>query len=111
MVGLFIVTDASRVGMTHWWLFPVLLLTLLFGPAGLLLYLGMRKLPISHFWTALAGALRRCVAFVWPAARHSTRLALHPPSTTKNGTLTISASLSDAFDVDFCRLAVGANLI
>ena len=27
--------------------------------------LGMRKLPISHFWTALAGALRRCYAFVW----------------------------------------------
>ena len=53
----------------------------------------MRKLPISHFWTALAGALRRCVAFVWLATRHSTRLALHPPSTTKNGTLTISASL------------------
>ena len=39
-----------------------------------LVHLGMRKLPISHFWTALAGALRRCVAFVWPAKRHSTRL-------------------------------------
>ena len=46
------------------------------------------------FLTALAGALRRCVAFVWPATRHSTRLALHPTSTTKNGTLTISASLT-----------------
>ena len=35
------------------------------------LHLGMRKLPISHLWTALAGALRRCYAFVWPATRHS----------------------------------------
>ena len=32
----------------------------------------MRKLQISHFWTALAGALRRCVAFAWPVTGHST---------------------------------------
>ena len=42
MVGLFIVTDAARLGIAHWWLIPALLLTLMFGPAGLLLYLAMR---------------------------------------------------------------------
>ena len=51
MVGLFIVTDASRVGITHWWLFPALVLTLLFGPAGLLFYLVMRSLLTSATWT------------------------------------------------------------
>ena len=42
MVGLFIVTDAARLGIIHWWLLPALFLTLMFGPAGLLLYLAMR---------------------------------------------------------------------
>lgn len=44
MVGLYIVTDATRHGIAHLWLLPVLLLTLMFGPAGLLLYLLMRFL-------------------------------------------------------------------
>ena len=42
MVGLYIVTDAARIGITHWWLLPALFLTLMFGPAGLLVYLAMR---------------------------------------------------------------------
>jgi len=42
MVGLYIVTDAARLGITHWWLLPALFLALMFGPAGLLLYLVMR---------------------------------------------------------------------
>jgi hypothetical protein len=42
MVGLYIVTDAARMGIVHWWLLPALFLTLMFGPAGLLLYLAMR---------------------------------------------------------------------
>ena len=46
------------------------------------------------FSTALTGALRRCSSLVWLATLHSERLALHPASTAKNGTLTISASLS-----------------
>ncbi len=45
------------------------------------------------FSTALTGALRRCSSRVWPATPRSERLALHPASTAKNGTLTISASL------------------
>jgi Domain of unknown function (DUF4281) len=42
MVGLYIVIDAQRVGITHWWLLPALFLTLMFGPVGLLVYLVMR---------------------------------------------------------------------
>lgn len=42
MVGLYIVTDAVRAGVSHWWLLPALFLTLMFGPAGLLLYLAIR---------------------------------------------------------------------
>lgn len=42
MVGLFIVTDAARLGIVHWWLLPALLLTLMFGPVGLLAYLAIR---------------------------------------------------------------------
>jgi hypothetical protein len=42
MVGLYIVTDAARHGINHWLLIPALLLTLMFGPAGLLVYLLMR---------------------------------------------------------------------
>ena len=46
------------------------------------------------FMEALTGALRRCTSLVWPAKRHSVRLALHPASATKNGTSAISASLT-----------------
>lgn len=42
MVGLYIVMDAQRVGIPHWWLLPALFLTLMFGPVGLLVYLAMR---------------------------------------------------------------------
>jgi hypothetical protein len=42
LVGLYVATDAARVGITHWWMLPVLFLTLMFGPAGLLLYLVIR---------------------------------------------------------------------
>jgi len=50
MAGLFIVTDAARHGIAHGWLMPVLFLTLMFGPAGLLLYLVLR-------WVMSPGAL------------------------------------------------------
>ena len=42
MVGLYIVTDAAQRGIGHLWLLPALFLTLMFGPAGLLLYMAMR---------------------------------------------------------------------
>ena len=42
----------------------------------------------------LTGALRCCSSVVWPATLPSERLALHPASTSKNGTLAISVPLN-----------------
>ena len=42
MIGLYIVGDAARHGISHWLVLPVLLLTMMLGPAGLLLYLLVR---------------------------------------------------------------------
>jgi hypothetical protein len=50
MVGLYIATDAARVGIVHWWLLPVLFLTLMFGPMGLLLYLVIRAAISPGAW-------------------------------------------------------------
>ena len=44
MVGLYIVSDAPAHNLPHLWLLPALFLTLMFGPAGLLLYALMRAL-------------------------------------------------------------------
>ncbi len=50
MVGLYIVTDASRLGIAHGWLIPPLLLTLVLGPAGLLMYLAMHIVMVPGSW-------------------------------------------------------------
>lgn len=52
LAGLYIVTDAARVGIPHAYLLPVLLLALMFGPAGLLAYLLLRMfwLPGGAAW-------------------------------------------------------------
>jgi hypothetical protein len=42
-VGSFEVRDAVRHGISHAWVVPCLLLTLLFGPLGLLAYLAVRS--------------------------------------------------------------------
>ena len=42
MVALWIRADAAPLGLSHWWLIPIYLLTLMFGPAGLLVYLLVR---------------------------------------------------------------------
>ena len=42
MIGLFIVVDAEKYAVPHWMLIPCLLLTLMFGPAGLLVYVLLR---------------------------------------------------------------------
>ena len=42
MMGLFIASDGAARGIAHWLLLPALFLTLMFGPAGLLLYLALR---------------------------------------------------------------------
>lgn len=47
MVGLYITIDAANVGIAHWWLIPCLILTMMFGPAGLLLYFVMRLVLVQ----------------------------------------------------------------
>jgi len=42
-VGAWEARDAQRRGFNHWLLIPCLLLTFMFGPVGLLLYLGLRR--------------------------------------------------------------------
>ncbi|MBK6908452.1 MAG: DUF4281 domain-containing protein [Rhodocyclaceae bacterium] len=49
MVGLYILNDAATRGIGHLWLLPVLVLTLMFGPAGLLAYFVLR-----FFWDGAA---------------------------------------------------------
>ncbi len=39
MVALWIRADAAPLALSHRWLIPIYLLTLMFGPAGLLVYL------------------------------------------------------------------------
>jgi len=43
-VGTWEMRDAHRRGLPHWLLVPALVLTFLFGPLGLLLYAGLRRL-------------------------------------------------------------------
>lgn len=49
MVGAYIVADAARFDISHWFLIPCLLLTLMFGPAGLLAYFALRALMENEF--------------------------------------------------------------
>lgn len=42
LAGLFIRNNAQKHGISHWLVIPCLLLTFMFGPVGLLLYLLMR---------------------------------------------------------------------
>ena len=41
-VGSWAIEDAGRRGIPHWMMLPVLVLTLMAGPVGLLVYLGLR---------------------------------------------------------------------
>ena len=41
-VGAWMTEDAQKRGISHWFVVPCLPLTLMFGPMGLLLYLGLR---------------------------------------------------------------------
>jgi len=47
MVALYIRADAPLHGIQHVWLIPIYLLTLMFGPAGLLVYFGLRLLAFA----------------------------------------------------------------
>ncbi|HEY2068204.1 MAG TPA: ABA4-like family protein [Rhizomicrobium sp.] len=43
-IGAWITRDAHRRGVSHFAVMPILIVTLLFGPAGLLLYLALRAI-------------------------------------------------------------------
>jgi ABA4-like protein len=49
MVGLYIVSDAANLGISHWMLLPCLFLTLMFGPAGLLAYFVLKIAVVQDF--------------------------------------------------------------
>lgn len=49
MVGLYIVIDAASLGISHWMLIPCLLLTLLFGPVGLLAYFVLKLVVVQDY--------------------------------------------------------------
>lgn len=48
-VGLFIVLDAQQQNISHWYLMPILLLTLMLGPSGLLVYVLLRFLFVGNY--------------------------------------------------------------
>ncbi len=50
MVGLFIKNNAGKYGIGHWWLIPCYLLTFMFGPIGLLLYLLIRFIASKQYF-------------------------------------------------------------
>ena len=48
-VGLFIVLDAQQQNISHWYLMPILLATLMLGPSGLLIYVLLRFLLVGNY--------------------------------------------------------------
>ncbi|WP_323762054.1 ABA4-like family protein [Maricaulis sp.] len=50
-VGAWVARDARRIGLSRWFVTPSLLLTFLFGPVGLLIYLIARKLSGKAGWS------------------------------------------------------------
>ena len=55
-VGSWEVRDAQRLGIPHLLVVPCLVLTFLFGPVGLLLYLGLSRRParVGSAWATVA---------------------------------------------------------
>jgi len=48
LIGAWEVRDANRSGVPHLWVVPCLFATFMFGPAGWLLYMGLRALRAPH---------------------------------------------------------------
>ncbi len=54
-VGLLISIDALQQGISNWFVAPLLFLSLMFGPGGLLVYLIIRLIHNPNFMSFLAG--------------------------------------------------------
>jgi hypothetical protein len=52
LVGIFIKRNAIRHNISHWLLVPCLLLTFMFGPVGLLLYLLIRFMKTRQYFAS-----------------------------------------------------------
>lgn len=52
LAGMFIKNNGIRYNISHWLLVPCMLLTFLFGPAGLLLFLIIRLIKTKHYFPA-----------------------------------------------------------
>ncbi len=50
MVGVFIVTNAIKNKISHWFVIPCLLLTFMLGPTGLLIYLIIRMIKTRSYF-------------------------------------------------------------
>lgn len=50
MTGIWIRKNSARFGISHWLIIPCLLLTFMFGPVGLLLYLIVRLLATGRYF-------------------------------------------------------------
>ncbi|MGN6213561.1 ABA4-like family protein [Parafilimonas sp.] len=50
LAGMFIKNNGIRYNINHWLLAPCMLLTFLFGPAGLLLFLIIRLIKTKHYF-------------------------------------------------------------
>tara|TARA_R110001599_G_C11863806_1_gene622080 strand:- start:134 stop:586 length:453 start_codon:yes stop_codon:yes gene_type:complete len=53
MVGVYILTDAAQYNISHWLLLPCLFMTLMFGPAGLLIYLLLRFIITHNYFVGM----------------------------------------------------------
>jgi hypothetical protein len=51
LAGVFIRRNAWKYGISHWFVIPCLLLTFMFGPVGLLLYLIIRTIATKRYFT------------------------------------------------------------
>ena len=58
-VGAWEARDAKRRGFNHWLLIPCLLLTFMFGPVGLLLYVILRKVTGKGGWSLVENTVAR----------------------------------------------------
>lgn len=52
VVGIWIKKNSLKHGISHWLIIPCLLLTFMFGPVGLLLYLLVRFAKTSNYFSA-----------------------------------------------------------